>query len=65
MDRYGDGGESTLNIYYEAFVRDGMPTPGSDVIELGWFRLDQLPAEIAFDNNRQALLTLTSELKTE
>lgn len=58
MDRYGDEGESTLNIYYEAAIRNGTPSPASDVSELGWFLLSHLPEPIAFDNNRQALRAL-------
>lgn len=58
MDRYGDDGESTLNIYYEAAIRNGTPSPASDVSELGWFLLSHLPEPIAFTNNRQALRAL-------
>lgn len=58
MDRYGDDGEHTLNIYYEATIRAGPLSPGSDVSEVGWFPLDRLPEPTAFNNNRQALQTL-------
>lgn len=60
MDRYGDDGESTLNIYYEAAIHSGAPAPASDVSELGWFALNSLPEPIAFANNRQALRTLVA-----
>lgn len=57
MDRYGDDGESTLNIYYQA-VLGGAPVPASDVSEARWFPLDGLPDNIAFPSNRAALRTL-------
>lgn len=58
MDRYGDEGESTLNVYYEVAIRGGTITPASDVSEAAWFPLDRLPEPIAFGNNRHALRTL-------
>ncbi len=64
MDHYGEGGESTLNIYYRGTIRTGTPTPGSDVSEAAWFRLDRLPDPIAFGNNRRALEALRSHLRT-
>jgi len=57
MDRYGDDGESTLNIYYQV-VLGGAPVPASDVSEARWFPLDGLPEDIAFPNNRVALQAL-------
>ncbi len=58
MDRYGEGGESTLNLYYRGVIRTGTPTPGSDVSAAAWFALDALPHPLAFDNNRHALEAL-------
>lgn len=60
MDRYGDDGESTLNVYYEAVIVGGELSPGSDVGEAAWFPLDHLPEPIAFGNNRDALRALRS-----
>jgi len=57
-DRYGDEGEYTLNIYYEAALSRGTPRPASDVAEAAWFPLDRLPEPIAFANNRDALAAL-------
>ena len=57
-DRYGDGGEYTLNIYYRASIRSGTPSPASDVAEAAWFPLRRLPEPIAFTSNRHALRTL-------
>jgi 8-oxo-dGTP diphosphatase len=59
-DRYGDDGDSTLNLYYEASIEDGDPHPASDVSEAAWFPLDQPPDELAFENNRLALEALKS-----
>jgi ADP-ribose pyrophosphatase YjhB (NUDIX family) len=58
MDRYGDGGESTLNLYYEANLVGGDLRPASDVNAAAWFPLDQTPEPLAFNNNRQALEAL-------
>jgi 8-oxo-dGTP diphosphatase len=58
MDRYGDDGESTLNIYYEAAISGGEITPASDVSEAAWFPLDRPPEPLAFENNRQAIEAL-------
>jgi ADP-ribose pyrophosphatase YjhB (NUDIX family) len=58
MDRYGDEGESTLNVYYEAAIVGGAISPASDVGEAAWFPLDRLPEPIAFANNRAALRAL-------
>ena len=58
MDEYGDGGESTLNVYYEAVIRGGEISPASDVSEAAWVPLDRLPEPIAFQNSREALRVL-------
>ncbi len=62
MDRYGEDGESTLNIYYQVPAFTGTPTPASDVGEASWCPLDQLPEPFAFDNNRQALAAFTRQI---
>ncbi len=58
MDRYGTDGESTLNLYYRGAISTGIPTAASDVSEVGWFPITQLPSELAFENNRRALVAL-------
>jgi 8-oxo-dGTP diphosphatase len=60
MDRYGPGGESTLNLYFEGSIGRGVVQPGSDASEARWFPLNDLPVEIAFDNNRRALESLAA-----
>lgn len=47
-DTYGDDGTYTLNIYFEAESTVGEPVAQSDVAELRWFGLDELPTRMAF-----------------
>ncbi len=54
-DRYGADGDYTLNLHYLAEVVAGVPTPASDVAALAWFGPDEIPADLAFANVRQAL----------
>jgi 8-oxo-dGTP diphosphatase len=65
MDSLGDDGESTLNIFYQATIRDGTLTPSSDVREARWFPLAHLPERIAFSNGRQALEALASSYQPD
>jgi ADP-ribose pyrophosphatase YjhB (NUDIX family) len=59
LDRYGEDGVATLNVFYEARVAGGRERPADDVSEIGWFPLDALPlAEIAFENGREAIAAL-------
>lgn len=60
MDRYGPGGESTLTLYFEGTIDRGEVQARSDVSEARWFPLNNLPSEIAFDNNRRALESLAA-----
>ena len=55
MDKYGSGGEYTLNIYYIAQVVGGEARACSDAGELKWFDKKNLPKRIAFRNGREAL----------
>jgi len=57
MDRYGydESDSHTLNIYYLARVSLGEPKPASDIEDLKWFDKEDLPREVAFENNREAL----------
>jgi ADP-ribose pyrophosphatase YjhB (NUDIX family) len=50
-DTYGDGGASTVNLFYRVRIRGSDDaTAASDVAQLRWFAVDDLPAddEIAF-----------------
>ena len=57
IDRYGEGGDHTLNCIYTARIVAGDPTPQDDVAELRWFAPDALPpaGELAFANTAEAL----------
>lgn len=56
MDRYGDNDNAwTLNIFYEAHIASGVPTPASDVSEFKWFSIEYLPDKMAFVNNEKGI----------
>jgi len=57
VDRYGDGGIYTLNLYWTARIVSGEPSPADDVADLRWFGPDELPAqdEFAFTNSVEVL----------
>jgi len=54
VDKYGDD-VWTLNIYYEAGIREGTPRPGSDAYSLAWFKPDELPSDLAFPHQHEML----------
>ena len=62
VDEYGDGGKYTLTTYYQAKVVGGEQQAGDDAVALDWFRLEQLPERIAFNNGRWALADLKRQL---
>ena len=49
-------------ILYTGAATGGEPRPGDDAEELGWFPLDELPADLAFASHRQALSELRERL---
>jgi len=55
IDTYGAEGEYTLNIHYLAEAVNGEPCPASDVSELAWFAPHELPSDLAFRSDSQAL----------
>jgi ADP-ribose pyrophosphatase YjhB (NUDIX family) len=57
VDVYGDGGDTTLNIFFECRVLDGTMRADDDVSELRWFAPDALPPEeeFAFPNSWEGL----------
>ena len=61
MDEYGNDGESTMNFCYEVEAA-GEPVPADDVAELGWYSLDELPTDFAFENC-QAMIKFWQEQK--
>jgi 8-oxo-dGTP diphosphatase len=56
-DVYGDGGEATINAFFECRLTAGEPEPDDDVAELRWFDPGALPRpeELAFACVRAAL----------
>jgi 8-oxo-dGTP diphosphatase len=56
-DLYGDGGDPTINAFFECRIAAGEPQPDDDVAELRWFASGRLPApeELAFACVRTAL----------
>lgn len=55
MDTYSAEDEYTLNIHYLAEVVSGKPRPASDALELAWFAPNELPVDLAFRSDYQAL----------
>jgi ADP-ribose pyrophosphatase YjhB (NUDIX family) len=56
VDTYGQGGDHTLNLFYECRILRGEAQPADDVSELGWFVPEELPLqEIAFQNGAAGL----------
>ncbi|MEQ1832858.1 MAG: NUDIX hydrolase [Candidatus Eisenbacteria bacterium] len=49
-------------ILYTGVITGGEQRAGDDAIDLGWFPLDALPAELAFASHRQALTELVERL---
>ena len=62
MDRYGDSGDYTLNLYYIARVIGGDPCPSDDAAALNWFPLTALPERIAFEHCAGLLRRLAASL---
>lgn len=54
-DVYGKSGINTVNIYFVCSLVSGQPQPGDDVVECRWFPLNNLPTNIEFECNRQAI----------
>ena len=55
VDTYGTEDEHTLNIHYLAEVVSGEPRPASDVSELAWYAPHELPPDLAFRSDYEAL----------
>jgi ADP-ribose pyrophosphatase YjhB (NUDIX family) len=55
VDTYGTEDEYTLNIHYLAEVVSGEPRPASDISELAWFAPHELPPDLAFRSDYEAL----------
>lgn len=57
MDRYGDCGDWTINLYYRGHIKSGEIKPTDDIDACQWFSLDNLP-NVAFKSGQLALDTL-------
>jgi ADP-ribose pyrophosphatase YjhB (NUDIX family) len=55
VDTYGAEDEYTLNVHYLAEVVSGEPRPASDASEMAWFAPHELPSDLAFLSDYQAL----------
>ena len=58
VDRYGDGGDYTLNIHYLGEVIGGVMKPMDDVAALEWVSIDKLPLDSGFQNTIDGLSDL-------
>lgn len=58
IDRYGEGGEYTLNIHYLADVTGGSVNAQEDVASLHWVDIDKVPLDEGFENTKKALSDL-------
>jgi ADP-ribose pyrophosphatase YjhB (NUDIX family) len=65
IDTYGDEGLYTFNVYYLAEAPEGEPIPASDVTELRWFALDEIPDDLAFPHEHELLAQLRLQLDEE
>jgi ADP-ribose pyrophosphatase YjhB (NUDIX family) len=55
MDVYGATGDATLNVFYTGEVIGGSESAGSDAAGLRWFAATEIPKNVAFACNRQAI----------
>jgi len=55
MDVYGTTGDATLNVFYTGEVVGGQEGAGSDATSLRWFARHEIPDNVAFECNRQAI----------
>jgi ADP-ribose pyrophosphatase YjhB (NUDIX family) len=55
VDRYGPHGDYLLNLFYAVEIERGELRTSGEVAELGWFRGEALPDQIAFAGARDVL----------
>ena len=55
MDKYGEGREDVLTIFYIAQIIGGEQKAGSDADDAKLFKKDHLPKNVAFRSGREAL----------
>lgn len=57
-DRYGEGGDYTLNLHYIAEVTGGEMQAMDDVAELEWIAIHDVPLDEGFQNTKDGLRDL-------
>lgn len=57
-DRYGDGGDYTLNLHYIAEIVGGEMQAMDDVAALEWVPIEEAPLDQGFQNTRDGLRDL-------
>lgn len=57
-DRYGEGGDYTLNLHYIADIIGGEMKAMDDVAELEWVDIDDVPLDQGFQNTQDGLRDL-------
>lgn len=57
-DRYGDGGDYTLNLHYIAEITGGEMQAMDDVAELEWVAIEDVPLNEGFQNTQDGLRDL-------
>lgn len=66
VDRYGDAGYNTLNIYYRARPTGGRLAAADDASQVEWFAANALPEHIAFpDHEREVLAVWQAALRAD
>jgi len=54
-DRYGEGGEFTLNLFYTAEMPKQEIKVADDVVDCAWFGLGDIPEKLAFGCVQEAI----------
>jgi 8-oxo-dGTP diphosphatase len=64
LDRYGSEQDAahTMNLYYVAELVAGDPRAADDVSEFGWFGMDELPEQMAFNHEKKVLMDLKKRI---
>jgi len=64
IDRYGEGGDHTLNVHYIGEVKGGEMNAQEDVASLHWVDIEKAPLNEGFENTKEALRDLQSWYKS-
>lgn len=58
VDRYGEGGDYTLNLHYIGEILSGDMKPMDDIVGLEWFNISEVPLDSGFQNTKDGLRDL-------